>query len=298
MGLRPYVGGEHVDYVPSIVGRTTAAVKMKDTRGEQWSEDSLLEAAQARCSEPEASLVQRLFDDVHRRGERIRWGRGATPGVSGWHRAGGKPAGVWTLSAGEEEASSPAYLYFYFPTLLDRLPVARIEEAAQHLETLPGFGDKIRDARAGGWRKRCPQIYLRDIAESEASIAAVIAAVDALIDRSAADPQSDRPEPAPEASKARHDRPRGSLLVRSKGRRVGGPAAGPARPGSRRSGAPVTRTSEESLREARTHSCQSGVRPVVVEPVGVGGFAVGVAGAGVGLFGRQWFVRHYPTAQA
>ncbi len=102
--------------------------------------------------------------------------------MSGWYRVGGKPAGVWTLNAGGEEASSPAYLFFYFPNLLGKIPATRIEDAAQHLETIPGFGDKIRDARAGGWRKRYPQIYLRDIAGSEASIAAVIAAVDALID--------------------------------------------------------------------------------------------------------------------
>ena len=193
MELQQYVGGEHVAYVPSVVGRTTAAVKAKDARGQQWSEDSFLEAAANRCTEPEVALIRRLFADVDNRGERFSWGRGVTPGVSGWYRAGGNAAGIWTVNAGGEEASAPAYLYFYFPNLLDRgIPSERIEEAAQHLEVIPGFGGKIREARAAGWLKKYPQIQLRDIAESQDSINAVFAAIDALIDSRGADKPVDQ----------------------------------------------------------------------------------------------------------
>ena len=81
--LRQYVGDGHTVYVPRVVGRTSAAVAAKvSSTGHLWTEDLLLEAARSRRSPSELSLIERLLEDVHRRGVRFGWGEGSPQAVS------------------------------------------------------------------------------------------------------------------------------------------------------------------------------------------------------------------------
>ncbi len=61
----------------------------------------------------------------------------------------------------------------YLADLVGRVGVARIEQAATILETVPALPAKIADARASAWRKY-PSLYLADIASSEKSVDAVL----------------------------------------------------------------------------------------------------------------------------
>src|SRR6266511_4034541 len=88
--LRQYVGGGHTVYVPRVIGRMTMAVATKaSATGQLWTEGTFLDAARTRRPQPEVALIERLLGDVHARGVRVGWGKGVTPGVSGWYTAGG-----------------------------------------------------------------------------------------------------------------------------------------------------------------------------------------------------------------
>jgi hypothetical protein len=175
--LRQYVGGDHVVYVPRVVGATSVAVIQKgDRSGTVWDRQSFLSAASTRCSAAEMSLIHRLLEDVDRRGAKLSWGKGATPGVSGWYDCSGQTATVWSLNANDERPHTRAYLYFYLADLVSRLGPDRIEHAASRLEKIPSIRTKITDARATNWRKY-PSLYLADIARDDDAVAAMFDAI-------------------------------------------------------------------------------------------------------------------------
>jgi len=175
--LRQYTGGRHTAYVPRVIGATAIASSVKTgSGGTTWNRQSFLDAASARCSAPEVAFIERLFRDVDERGRKLNWGRGGTPGVSGWYDVVDQPTAVWSLNANDERPHTRAYLYFYLADLVGRVGVARLEQAASVLETVPGLSAKIADARASTWRKY-PSLYLADIAGSEKSVDAVLEAI-------------------------------------------------------------------------------------------------------------------------
>jgi hypothetical protein len=175
--LRQYRAGRHTAYVPRMIGATAAASGVKaGSGGPAWTRQSFLDAAAGRCSRPEVAMIERLFRDVDERGCKFSWGRGTTPGVSGWYDVAGQPTAVWSLNANDERAHTRAYLYFYLADLVGRIGAARIEQAAGILETVPGLRAKIADARASAWRKY-PSLYLADIAGTDRSVDAVFAAI-------------------------------------------------------------------------------------------------------------------------
>jgi hypothetical protein len=154
--LRQYVGGGHTAYVPRVVGRTSMAVAAKATGvGQQWTEDRLLDAARARRPGAEAALIERLVNDVHERGVKLGWGKGVTPGVSGWYGVAGQPAAVWNLNVNADTPNARAYLYVYLADLVSRVPADTVEQAAQVLESLPGMGPKMA-VGPGQWVEQVP----------------------------------------------------------------------------------------------------------------------------------------------
>lgn len=180
--LRQYVGGEHIAYVPRVIGQTARAQDVKSVggSGRLWSEQTLLDVARQRRSDAEVRLVERLLGDVKSRGERCGWGKGVTAGVSAWYRVAGQPGAVWNLNIGGDTPASRAYLYFYLMDLVARAP-DRVEHAAEALARIPAMKPKIDDARATGWKKY-PSVYLPDIVNDPASVEAVFDAITALVD--------------------------------------------------------------------------------------------------------------------
>ena len=180
--LHQYVGGGHTVYVPSVVGRTSLAVAAKaGSAGQQWNEDSFLDAARTRRVESEVALMERLLADARDRGTKLGWGKGVTPGVSGWYLVGGQPAAVWNLNVNADNATARAYVYFYLGDLAKRLPPAMIEQAAKALESIPAMAPKIADARASSWNKY-PSVYLPDVASSPEYTDAIFDAIALITD--------------------------------------------------------------------------------------------------------------------
>jgi hypothetical protein len=180
--LRQFAAGDHVAYVPRVVGRTTFAIDKKGGAGERWTRDTFLAAARERCSDAENGLIDRLLSHVDTFGEKLSWGRGATPGVGGWYKVRGRPTGVWVLNTNSTSPTTRAYLVFYFGDLVEHSVADRIETAARTLETLPALRAKIAEARTSNWRKY-PSLPLADLVSDAASEQAVFRAIDQLIDR-------------------------------------------------------------------------------------------------------------------
>jgi len=183
--LRQFVSGISVAYVPRVVGRTSAAVGAKNPSGRQWTRESFLEAARARCSQAEVALIEKLFAHVETQGVKLSWGRGATPGVGGWYNVEGQPTGVWVLNANTDSPTSKAYLVFYFGDIIERTGpdrAGRIEAAATKLEQLSSMKRKVAEARAAGWRKY-PSIRLDDVLSDSRATEIVFEAIADLIDR-------------------------------------------------------------------------------------------------------------------
>jgi hypothetical protein len=178
--LRQYVGGGQTVYVPRVVGRTSAAVAVKGKpAGTQWTEASFLDAAETRKSDAEVALVRRLLDDVHANGSKLGWGRGASPGVSGWYPVAGQPAPVWNLNLNDDNPAARSYLYVYLGDLVRRLPPETIEAAALALSNVPTLAPKIAEARAAGWNKY-PSVFLDELLTSPGHVASIFDAVSIL----------------------------------------------------------------------------------------------------------------------
>lgn len=178
--LHQYVGDDQVVYVPRVVGRTTAAAAKKEVGGGRvWDLESFLAAADERCSPPEVALIRRLLDHAEERGVRVTWGRGATPGVSGWYQLGARPTATWVLNLNDARSTTRAYLTFYLADVSRHAPDDRVPLAADALERIPPVAPKIAAARESEWRKY-PSVYLQDVAGQEELTSAIFVALDVL----------------------------------------------------------------------------------------------------------------------
>ena len=128
--------------VPRIVGATTAAKATKErSTGVPWTDATFLEAAsQKGASTAELGLMRRCFDHVAAKGSKLSWGKGITPGVSGWYSVSGISRPVWTLSASSGGPTSTSRIYFYFPELRTQLTEERFTTFEKALAVVPPFG--------------------------------------------------------------------------------------------------------------------------------------------------------------
>ncbi len=178
--LRQYVGQGQTVLVPRVVGRTTAAVVAKSPNGGQrWNRESLLEAAKARRPGAEYRLIERLIHDADQRGAKLGWGRGISPGVSGWYYVEGQATPVWNLNVNDESPSARAYIYFYLGDIATRVGVAAVERAAASLEDINVLRSKIQEARAHSWNK-WPSAYLDDLLKESGAVETMFRAIGSL----------------------------------------------------------------------------------------------------------------------
>ena len=180
--LQQFTAGEHVAYVPVVRGQTDAAANAKDAGGGRaWSEETFLDAAAARVSGTEMALIKRLFADVEKRGDKLSWGKGVTPGVAGWYPIAHRATAVWNLNANSESSTARAYLYFYLADHVAIVGAQRVEKAAEVLETIPSMRAKIAEARANDWKKY-PSVYLPDVSGNPAHEEALFEAITVLLE--------------------------------------------------------------------------------------------------------------------
>ncbi|MCU1430531.1 MAG: hypothetical protein JWL83_4531 [Actinomycetia bacterium] len=171
-----YVSGATKVLVPTIVGDTEDAAAAKGTTTRTpWTREAFLEAAQLRCSSDELSLIEELFAHVDHHGAKLSWGRGVTPGVSGWYPVAGAAQAVWTLNAGAGTANSHAYLSFYFPELHARLPAAEFATFVARLREIPALRPKIDEAAATDFVNRYPSAALAGFGDDTARAALRVA---------------------------------------------------------------------------------------------------------------------------
>jgi hypothetical protein len=183
--VRQYVGGEHIVYVPRVVGNTSAAAAVKSpARASRWDEESFLAAVTSRCTPAEVSMVGKLMDDARERGVALVWGKGSTPGVAGWYSLHGRPTGVWGLNAGAAPPSGRAYVVLNLADLVNRIGTDRVEAAAGVLERIPSLAGKIADARANDWRKY-PSVPLADVAPDPVQVERLVDGIRVLTDPAA-----------------------------------------------------------------------------------------------------------------
>ena len=185
--LRRYVGGGNIAYVPTVVGRTSAAVVTKEVRaGQLWDDESFLDAARACRPEQEVALMQQLIAHVHARNGTLSWGKRATPGVSGRYPVLGTDTPVWIMNVTGDSHTSYATFDLTAKWIAPRLTnegFGRLEVAAEALRKIPNTAEKIdvETAREKGWKTDF-KVAFSDITEGDGHMKAVISAIDAIVD--------------------------------------------------------------------------------------------------------------------
>jgi hypothetical protein len=186
--VRRYVSGESVAYVPTVVGRTAAAVVAKQVpSGQQWDEERFLEVARACRPENEVAIMQDLIAHVHERNGTLSWGKHATPGVSGRYSVLGMPTPVWIMRIFGAVPASSARFELTAKWIAPKFAAAgwdyaRLEAAASSLRQIPNTADKI-DAQIAAnpdWKTDF-KVAFSDIAAGNGYIQNVISAIDAII---------------------------------------------------------------------------------------------------------------------
>ncbi len=176
-------GATHI-YVPRVVGVTAAAVDIKSggTAGPHWSKQTFLSGAEERGRPAgELAVWQRLFDHVERHRGTFSWGRGASPGVSGWYPVDGAQVPVWNTNTGSGTGTSRPYLILYFDALLSRELHDKIEVVASRLSQDAGWAGKMADAKQKSWAAQ-PSAYLDDLTSAPSALDAVLDAIDRIVD--------------------------------------------------------------------------------------------------------------------
>jgi len=127
-------------------------------------------------------MFERLFKHVVSNGGRFSWGRGQTPGVSGWYSVNGSPMAVWTAHAGAATPGSRPYMYLYLPQLKQRLTPERFEAVIATLGAIVPAKAKLDEAASNLFESKYPSMYLGDLAKDPAWIEGVFAAIHLAID--------------------------------------------------------------------------------------------------------------------
>ena len=192
--LRQFVSDDNQRaFVPTLIGRTSRAVQSKSSGGggTPWSLDTFMAAAEQRRPPTEVAFIRRLFAHVDERGGYLNFGKGVTPGLSGWYPIDGKPRPVFLLNLNEAAPGREAYVNFYGTELVDPLGEARLEQALSVLETSSVFKQQVHEARQVNYRK-WPRAFLPELLAEDREGRVVTDAIDALLD-TAVQPQPQAP---------------------------------------------------------------------------------------------------------
>ncbi len=161
--VQQYTDGAVRVLVPRVVGATATAKATKErTTGTSWNAATFLAAAAERCSDREVRMLERLFAHAESRGTRLSWGKGVTPGVSGWYPVAGPGRGVWTANAGSGGPDSNAYIYIWLPEIRSLLS----ENACNHFLSELGKIDAWRSELDSG-RRKYPSVNLRHMSDDD-----------------------------------------------------------------------------------------------------------------------------------
>ncbi|MHB1444976.1 MAG: hypothetical protein ACYCTI_00225 [Acidimicrobiales bacterium] len=142
--LQHFANGGLRVLVPRIVGATSTAKATKQrSTGVPWTMSTFLSVAQERCP-AQVESFESLFKHAEQRG-RLNWGKGMSPGVSGWYPVGDAVRGVWTASTASVPNS--AYLYIWLPEIRDLLGPERTEKFLAALRLIHAFDLELTAAK-------------------------------------------------------------------------------------------------------------------------------------------------------
>ncbi len=183
--VRQFTDGATQILVPRLVGATAAAKAVKE-RGSRiaWNETSLLEAAAKHCSEHEIQVARTLLDHAATVGTKLSWGKGMTPGVSGWYTVNRTSRAVWTMNVGSISETSKARVSLWFPEIRELLTEAQFTAFVERLRTIESFRTDI-DSKA----HKYPVSTLAELATSD--VANLVAIVESLATPTASRHNSD-----------------------------------------------------------------------------------------------------------
>ena len=138
--VQQFTDGDTRVLVPRLVGATATAKAAKErTTGTAWNELSMLAAAEERCSPPEVESARVLLSHAAQVGTKLSWGKGLTPGVSGWYSVNGTSRAVWTLNLGSGTGTSRAHLSLWFPEIQALLYEPQFITFVERLRTIEAF---------------------------------------------------------------------------------------------------------------------------------------------------------------
>lgn len=172
-----YVGDGHQVLVPRLVGRTSNAVTAKQAGRAQWDEEGFLTAVAEQHGHSEAAFFQRLFDHTRSRGGELTW----SSYVSGRYGLGEDTTAVWTADPGLTSATSRAYLYVYLPEIQNRVPGDTFEAFVAGLEAIPSYSAKISQARADGFTRKYPSLFVSELIAEPEQVDQLFAVLDQLM---------------------------------------------------------------------------------------------------------------------
>jgi hypothetical protein len=161
--VKQYVSGSHTAYVPRVIGRTSRAIEQKaPVAGELWNRASFLEETKHRCNAAEQAYIESLFAHVDAYGDKLSWGKGASPGVSGWYRISGEPRPVWNLNLNTQNASSGPYIYLYVADIANKFGAEAAELLVSRAARIPAYAARLQETREAEYQKY-PSIFLPDL---------------------------------------------------------------------------------------------------------------------------------------
>lgn len=161
--VQQYTDGTTSVLVPRTIGATAAAKAVKDrATGTPWNATTFLAAAAERGSQHVVAILEELLEHAEQYGSKLSWGKGVTPGVSGWYPVGGTHRAVWTANAGTGTGTSKAYLYLYLPELADLLETSDYEQFVRTLMKIPTFATELLSGK-----HKYPSVYLQAVTESD-----------------------------------------------------------------------------------------------------------------------------------
>ena len=130
--------------VPRLVGATATAKAAKErATGTAWNELSMLATAEERCSAPEVGSARALLSHAAQAGTKLSWGKGITPGVSGWYSVNGTSRAVWTLNLGSGTGTSRAHVSLWFPEIQALLSDDQFATFVERLRNIQAFRTDI-----------------------------------------------------------------------------------------------------------------------------------------------------------
>ena len=176
-----YVGKEGTAYVPTLVGRTTAARSKKITAsgGRPWDRDRFLETARDRCDDMEYDIIVKLLDAITAAQGRVVWGQGSQPGFGAWYDVDGQQLGLWNLRAPGETPGSHGRIEFRFSDLIKTRGESCVDSAAAELEEITDASDRIMALRQAGL-KGWSSIYLSELSHDDTAFHHLLKAISIL----------------------------------------------------------------------------------------------------------------------